>query len=65
MKCRRDSFARESYIPERMKGDCSFCGRQSAYRIRVEPDGGRDVYIKGQFCSWSCAEHYHNVKIGG
>lgn len=65
MKRRRDPFARENYIPERIDGiDCSWCGCRPAYRIRIEPDAGRDAYVKGQFCSWSCAETYHVTRFG-
>mgnify|MGYP001590499053 FL=1 len=66
MKRRRDPFARESYIPELVDGECWWCpDTRRAYRIRIEPDSGRETYIKGRFCSWTCAESYHNTKIGG
>lgn len=65
MRRRRDPFARESYIPERVDEECSWCPADSrrVYRIRIERDGGRDACIDGQFCSWACAENYHNAKI--
>jgi hypothetical protein len=70
MRRRRDPFARESYIPQRTTGGtCSWCGQSPIryhrlYTIRVESDGGRDYTLQGQFDSWTCAETYHNGRIG-
>lgn len=60
MRLRRDSFGRQTFIPERARGaSCGFCGQQDplpkqarradrpehrCYRIRVDGDGGRSGY---------------------
>ena len=64
MRSRRDPFARASYVPTRQKhGTCQWCGTDHrVFAVRQESDGGRSSNI-GEFCSWSCAETYHDQRI--
>ncbi|HJR05091.1 MAG TPA: hypothetical protein VKA83_25840 [Methylomirabilota bacterium] len=38
--------------------------RAPCYRIREEHDGGRAAILTGEFDSWTCAESYHDRRIG-
>jgi hypothetical protein len=73
MRSRRDPFARVTYTTKRQPhGSCDWCGRGEsldgsgtevkAYVVSEEHDGGRQSNI-GTFCSWSCAESYHDTRI--
>jgi hypothetical protein len=68
MRSRRDPFARVEYRPvyqTALRG-CTWCGNteRRIYSIREESDGGRATTLRGQFDSWSCAESYHDKRIG-
>lgn len=69
MRSRRDSFGRQTLIPERStRLTCDWCGQQRGKGhpirdIRCETDGGRSFYLTGGFCSWSCAESYHGQEF--
>jgi hypothetical protein len=50
-------------------GGCLWCGakpepRRPIYKIDAQSDGGRSWMLDGAFCSWACAESYHDVRIG-
>lgn len=66
MRQRRDPFARITYVPRRAgQRACTWCGmprRVSA--VQIESDGGSVNELRGYFCSWTCAEAYHDAPIG-
>ena len=77
MRSRRNTFARETYIPVVVAragqhgpaSTCSWCGqsatpRHPIYDVMIEPDAGRRAGISGHFCSWQCAESYSGAEIG-
>jgi hypothetical protein len=77
MRRRRDPFARVTYIPvvnthyPNASPTCIECGtraqrRHPLYLIRIESDDGSrsNEMTAGVFCSWSCAEAFHDARIG-
>lgn len=61
MRRRRDSFGRQTFIPERAPGAaCDYCGQKDplstilterdavhrCYRVMCESDGGRSAYVR-------------------
>lgn len=65
MRRRRDSFGRQTFVPHVLRiGSCDWCGREDrVYSVRVEQDSGREGSVRGVFCSWDCAEAYHEVEF--
>jgi hypothetical protein len=76
MRRRRDPFARMTYVPvvntryPDASPTCIECGqpaqpRRPLYMIKIESDqNNRDYVMRGTFCSWSCAESFHDAQIG-
>lgn len=72
MRARRDPFARHTLRPVPLTtprpDGCAWCGqraqpRRPLYHIRHEPDTGRATFHSGAFCSWACAEAYHDQRL--
>jgi hypothetical protein len=75
MRRRRDRFGRCTYRPQytRARQACQWCGQQNAacltggrarlYQITSEHDDGRTNEVRGVFCSWACAESYHDTTL--
>lgn len=76
MRSRRLPFARCTYTPvvvartgdTGVASSCSWCGarpapRRPIYDVMVEPDAGRRSGLDGHFCSWACAESYHDSRL--
>ena len=44
---------------------CDWCGGKNArgnlFAYRVESDGGRKEYVKGEFCCVGCMRSYHGA----
>lgn len=65
----RDPFARHDVIRQRVddaSGGCDWCGELSAkrkrYRYGISPDAGREHFMQGKFCSFSCCKSYHDME---
>jgi hypothetical protein len=74
MRQRRDPFARVTYVPNPADAPgqkCVWCGgtrtihgKARVWSITLESDSGRRTPLDGVYCTWLCAEAYHNDPIG-